>query len=163
MSPVSILSKLSGAAAAASATPNTSSTSSSSATSGSGQTLNQNDFLKLLVAQLQYQDPTNPQSDTQMAAQMAQFSTLTASTQTSSSLAMLQANSLVGTTVTVQTTPGSNTVATGTVTGVDMSSGSPQIIVKNSAGVSTSYNLNQVLTVLPATTTPATTTPVASN
>ena len=47
---------------------------------GAGSTLNQTDFLKLLVAQIQYQDPINPQSDTQMAAQMAQFSSLAAAT-----------------------------------------------------------------------------------
>src|SRR5690242_14858924 len=61
--------------------------------------LDQTDFLKLLVAQIQYQDPMNPQSDTQMAAQMAQFTTLQQATQSSSSLAMMQANSLIGSSV----------------------------------------------------------------
>ena|ERR1700730_1259915 len=33
-------------------------------------------FLKLLVAQLQHQDPTQPQDGTQFVAQLAQFSSL---------------------------------------------------------------------------------------
>jgi len=142
----------------------TSSSSATDTTPNSSQTLSQNDFLQLLVAQMQYQDPSNPQSDTQMASQMAQFSTLTASTQMSSSLSMLQANNLVGTNVTVQVTPGSNTVASGVVSGVTMASGSPQIIVTDASGNATPYNLSQVVSVSPtvaaaAAATPTTTTP----
>ena len=40
------------------------------------QTLNQNDFLKLVLAQLTNQDPLNPQKDTEFIAQMTQFSAL---------------------------------------------------------------------------------------
>jgi flagellar basal-body rod modification protein FlgD len=142
----------------------TGSSSTTDTTPNSSQSLSQNDFLKLLVAQMQYQDPSNPQSDTQMASQMAQFSTLTASTQMSSSLSMLQANNLVGTNVTVQVTPGSNTVASGVVSGVTMASGSPQIIVTDASGNATPYNLSQVVSVSPtvaaaAAATPTTTTP----
>ena len=145
-------------------TASTSSSSAADTTPNSSQTLSQNDFLQLLVAQMQYQDPSNPQSDTQMASQMAQFSTLTASTQMSSSLSMLQANNLVGTNVTVQVTPGSNTVASGVVSGVTMASGSPQIIVTDASGNATPYNLSQVVSVSPtvvaaAAATPTTTTP----
>ena len=38
-------------------------------------TLGQEDFLKLMTAQLSNQDPFQPQSNDQMIAQMAQFST----------------------------------------------------------------------------------------
>jgi flagellar basal-body rod modification protein FlgD len=38
--------------------------------------LNKIDFLSLLTTQLKYQDPLNPQSDTDMAAQLAQYSSL---------------------------------------------------------------------------------------
>ena len=51
----------------------------SSATAGTtGQTLGQNDFLKLLMTQLQNQDPMSPMDNTQFIAQMAQFSALEA-------------------------------------------------------------------------------------
>jgi flagellar basal-body rod modification protein FlgD len=81
----------------------TGTTSTDTAAGGTQQTLTQNDFLQLLVAQMQNQDPTNPQSDTEMASQMAQFTSLTQSSAMSASLAMIQANSLVGSTVTVST------------------------------------------------------------
>jgi flagellar basal-body rod modification protein FlgD len=49
------------------------------AASGSSATaMSQSDFLKLMVAQLQAQDPTNPVDNSQFASQMAQFSTLSA-------------------------------------------------------------------------------------
>src|SRR5215208_6688593 len=43
---------------------------------GPGGKLGKNEFLKLLVTQLRYQDPMNPLQGEQMAAQLAQFSSL---------------------------------------------------------------------------------------
>lgn len=43
-------------------------------TAKSGNTLGQNDFLKILVAQLKHQDPMEPMKDRDFIAQMAQFS-----------------------------------------------------------------------------------------
>jgi flagellar basal-body rod modification protein FlgD len=107
-------------------------------------TLNQQDFLQLLVAQIQYQDPMNPQSDTDMAAQLAQFTSLQQATQSSSSLAMMQANSLVGSTVTVAVDAKHN--ASGVVTGVVLSNGTPQITVGGA-----NYGLSQITSITPAT------------
>ncbi|WP_298668526.1 flagellar hook capping FlgD N-terminal domain-containing protein [uncultured Sphingomonas sp.] len=45
-------------------------------TTGGATTLGQNDFLKLMTAQMQNQDPFAPVDNTQMVAQMAQFSSL---------------------------------------------------------------------------------------
>ena len=104
--------------------------------------LGQTDFLKLLVAQIQFQDPMNPQSNTDMAAQLAQFTSLQQATQSSASLAMLQAGGLVGSTVTVQVD--TQTSATGVVTGVVLNNGTPQITV---GGVN--YNLSQITAVKP--------------
>lgn len=113
-------------------------------------TLNQNDFLKLLVAQMQNQNPLEPQSNSEMAAQMAQFTSLQQSSAMSSSLAMLQANSLIGNTVTLQVD--SQTTANGVVQGVVLQGGTPEIMVNGSL-----YNLNQVTTVAPTPASPTTT------
>src|ERR1700691_3777192 len=106
------------ATAATTATTTDPSTSTPDSYTNPSSVLNQADFLQLLVAQIQYQDPLNPQSDTEMAAQMAQFSTLQQTTQSTSSLSMMQANSMIGSTVTVQVD--SQNSATGVVTGVVM-------------------------------------------
>lgn len=50
---------------------------STTTTPKSNQTLDQTDFLKLLTTQMQTQDPFNPMDNTQMVAQMAQFSSTT--------------------------------------------------------------------------------------
>ena len=147
MSSVSSISNKSTASNASTAsTASTATDSTTDTTTNSKSTLDQNDFLQLLVAQIQYQDPLNPQSNTDMAAQLAQFTSLQQATQSSSSLAMIQANSLVGSTVTVQVD--SSTTASGVVTGVVMDNGTPEITING-----TNYNLSQVTSVTPAATT----------
>lgn len=47
------------------------------AANGAATTLNENNFLQLLTAQLQHQDPLNPLSPSDFAAELAQFSTAT--------------------------------------------------------------------------------------
>jgi flagellar basal-body rod modification protein FlgD len=57
--------------------PDTSSTSSSkSSTAATDSLANTDTFLKLLVAQLQNQDPLNPSDSMQFVSQLAQFSEL---------------------------------------------------------------------------------------
>jgi flagellar basal-body rod modification protein FlgD len=131
-------------------------TTSSDTVSGPQQTLSQNDFLQLLVAQMQNQDPLNPQSDTQMAAQMAQFTSLTQSSAMSSSLSMLQANSLIGSTVSLQVDP--KTTASGVVQGVVLNGTTPQVIVNG-----TNYNLSQVISVTPTPATTSSSSPASTN
>ena len=53
-----------------------SSASASSSQVGSNSALGKNDFMKLMMAQMQNQDPLNPMDGTQFAAQLAQFSSL---------------------------------------------------------------------------------------
>ncbi|PZQ62064.1 MAG: flagellar hook capping protein [Sphingomonas taxi] len=50
-------------------------------------TLGQSDFVRLMTAQLQYQDPLSPQDNTQMVAQMATFSQVAGISEMSSTLA----------------------------------------------------------------------------
>ncbi|GGP24785.1 flagellar hook assembly protein FlgD [Silvimonas amylolytica] len=60
-------------------------TSSSSGASGSAQAM-QDQFMKLLVAQLQNQDPTNPMDNSQMTSQLAQISTVSGLQQLNSTM-----------------------------------------------------------------------------
>lgn len=69
--------------------------------SGSGQTLNQNDFLQLLTAQLEHQDPLNPTSADQFASELAEFSTATGVQNLETSSSGQQAVGLVGQNVAV--------------------------------------------------------------
>ena len=57
-----------------STTPAQSTSGSIAAGLSSTQTLNENDFLSMLITELQNQDPTNPLQSTDLAAQLAQFS-----------------------------------------------------------------------------------------
>lgn len=51
-------------------------TGSASATAVASKTMGKEAFLKLLITQLQYQDPMNPADSTEFTAQLAQFSSL---------------------------------------------------------------------------------------
>ncbi|SIS90557.1 flagellar hook capping FlgD N-terminal domain-containing protein [Alicyclobacillus vulcanalis] len=146
-----------GASVNGASVPQASSASSSAGGSaGASQTglnsLNENDFMQLLVTQLQNQDPMNPVDNTQMLAQLAQFSALEEMTQVAqtdaqvlgavqgleSEMNLLLAHSLIGAKVTVQDQSGSQ--VQGTVSSVTMNQGSPQVVVNG-----TSYPLTQVV------------------
>jgi len=133
------------------------SASTSAANPLATQSLNQADFLKLLVTQMSSQDPLNPESDTQFAAQLAQFSSLQATQTMSGNLQTIQATGLLGQTVAVTPSIGGNPVS-GVVTGVEIASGTPEIIVNGQA-----YTLSQLVAVKPtptaAPTAPPTPTP----
>ncbi|HLP77760.1 MAG TPA: flagellar hook capping FlgD N-terminal domain-containing protein [Candidatus Paceibacterota bacterium] len=107
------------------------------------KTLSQNDFFKLLIAQMSAQDPMNPMSNAEFIGQMAQFSTLEQSKTMMSGITQLQANSLIGQNVDVKSDGG---VISGTVSGVLIKNGTPNILVNG-----TPYALDQVITIAPPT------------
>jgi len=74
-----------------SSTSGSSSTSTISTTHST--TLDQSDFITILLAQLQYQDPNNPMDDKEMAAQLVQYSSLQMLTNINDSLTTLVTNS----------------------------------------------------------------------
>lgn len=111
-------------------TGNTSTNAGGTAQKGSGSNnLTQSDFLNLLVAQMQYQDPTNPESDTDLASQMAQFSSVTAINNLSTTSQMSEGAALIGATVTTSATDSSGNAINGQVTSVTVSSGSVSVEV----------------------------------
>jgi flagellar basal-body rod modification protein FlgD len=122
-------------------------------TTSSNKQLTQQDFLKLLSTQMQNQDPMQPMDDSQFMAQMAQFSTLQATTTMSTDMTALRthsdlatASSLVGRNVTI--TNETVGVVSGTVTGVDASSGTAQVVIGGK-----SYSLGDITNVTPVSTT----------
>jgi flagellar basal-body rod modification protein FlgD len=57
-----------------------------------GSTMTQSDFLQLLTTQLQDQDPTQPMDNSQMAAELAQFATLSTTQDIDTNLQTLSSN-----------------------------------------------------------------------
>jgi flagellar basal-body rod modification protein FlgD len=105
-----------------------------------GQTLGKDDFLKLLVGQLQHQDPLSPSDDQQWIGQMAAFSQLeqvsnTAAT-TQKIVDTLNVNgtlSLIGHTVTYLDESGGS--HQGVVQTVDMAGGTASLTIDGVAGI----------------------------
>jgi flagellar basal-body rod modification protein FlgD len=113
------------------------------------KTLNQQDFLKLLVAQMTQQDPLNPKSDLEMIPQMVSFTTLEQSKSMQTDIAqlraeqqLLQANSLLGRTVEIQDE--SKARFTGPVTAVQLEEGTPKLVVNGKR-----YDLSQLVSIRP--------------
>lgn len=116
------------------------------------KTLTQNDFLKLLVAQMTQQDPLNPKSDIEMIPQMVSFTQLEQSKNMQADIAslrsqqeILQASSLLGRTVEIQDE--SEAVISGTVTAVQMEEGTPKLVVNGSK-----HGLGDLLSIRPPAT-----------
>lgn len=110
-------------------------------------TLDQNDFLKLLVTQMTTQDPMKPMDDLSSFSQLASFSALEQNKATAASMAMIQANSMLGDYVTVTDSDGNNVV--GQVSQVQMVDGVPQLLVGGQR-----YAIGQVTAVAPASVAP---------
>ncbi|MGO9546975.1 MAG: flagellar hook assembly protein FlgD [Rhodomicrobium sp.] len=132
-------------------TATTSATAASSAATSSGAnnstgtdgTLDYNEFLQLLVAQLQNQDPTNPTDPTQFVSQLASFSSVEQQVNTNSKLDSLltetsisQAATLIGQTVT-----SSDGTVSGQVASIQVTSSGPQATLSNGQTISLSSGI----------------------
>lgn len=126
----------------------TQSTTATKSKSGS-LSLDMEDFLQMMVAQFQNQDPENAASTTDMLNQMVQMSMIQAITNITDAVSLSYSASLVGKEVTVGSydSNGKLQEIVGTVTGTGMYNGSPVVFVD---GVS--YNMSNIMAVgrLPA-------------
>jgi len=96
----------------------------------------QNEFLQLMVKQLQSQDPLNPTDNGQMLAQLAQFSTLSGMEQLNASFGdmlslqeITQGSNLIGKQVAYTKSDGSQ--AAGKVASVEIANGQVSLQVGN--------------------------------
>jgi len=100
--------------------------------------LGQEDFLKVLLTQLQFQDPLKPQDNQEFIAQIAQFTSLEINRQQNDKTDSLltiqsatQALSLIGKQVEISTQAGQQV---GTVTAARFLNGEPVLTVRTSSG-----------------------------
>jgi flagellar basal-body rod modification protein FlgD len=131
--------------------------------SSSSSGLSQTNFLKLLMAQMQNQDPSSPTSPTDYVTQMAQFSSVQGITQLNQNITNLlvmqglgQGVNMIGKTVSYTTSYGQT--ASGTVSAVSMVGGQPQLVINN-----TYVGLNQIQSVQASARRSTTTTATAGS
>ena len=115
-----------------------------SSKSNTKTTLELNDFLKLMAAQLRNQDMNSPLNESEMMAQMAQMATMQAMTTMTDVAATTYSASLVGKEVTLAQIDENNKVQQliGKVTGAGLYNGKQVIFVGGK-----SYNLSQIMAV----------------
>lgn len=111
---------------------------SSTSLATQNNTMGIEDFMKILLTQLTYQDPLKPMDNKEFMAQMAQFTTLEQTQQLNDKIATLITNQaalqsigLIGKTVDVTTDSGP---VTGTVVSLSLAGAAPSVSVKTSAG-----------------------------
>lgn len=108
-------------------------TTTATSTTGTSD-LGKDEFLKLLVTQMQYQDPLKPNTDTEFIAQLASFSSLEQMQNLNATAANSQAFTLVGQTVVMKTTDSSGNESSkqGIVDFVTMSGGKAYLSIEDS-------------------------------
>lgn len=110
-----------------------------------GNELGKDAFLQLLVTQMKYQDPLNPNTDTEYIAQLATFSQLEQLQNLSTVTSNTQAFSLVGKNVIVkaESAAGGTKYITGKVDFINMSGGKAKLSINGSL-----YSIDQLDSVI---------------
>ncbi len=126
---------------------------SSSASATQANPMGMEDFLKILLTQLTYQDPLKPMDNQEFMAQMAQFTSLEQTQQLNEKMSTLIANQaalqsvgLIGRTVDITTGPGS--FVTGRVTALSLAGEAPVLTLTTTSGSTLSnVSLSQITAV----------------
>jgi flagellar basal-body rod modification protein FlgD len=111
--------------------------------------IRQEDFIRLFLSQLQFQDPLEPVDNREFLAQLAQFSSLEQSRQTSentnSMLAMDAASQALGLLQKSVEVQNGGVASIGTVTAIAFTQSGPQLTVTTSTGnVLSNIRLSQI-------------------
>jgi flagellar basal-body rod modification protein FlgD len=112
--------------------------SQSSSSSNSFQSLTAQDFLNMMVAELQNQDPTNPTDSSQILQEVSQIDAIQSNTQLTTTLQGVQlgqsiatASALIG--MSVAGTDANGNAVSGTVTSASINNGAAQLQIGNSS------------------------------
>lgn len=125
---------------------------SSSSPNLQASSLGLQDFLKVLLTQLSYQDPLKPMDNQEFMAQIAQFTSVEQTQQLNTKIetlinnqAALQSVGLIGRVVDATTASGT---LTGTVTALSLQGSSPSLSVKTASGaVVDGVSISQIVAV----------------
>lgn len=126
---------------------------SSSVAATQAKPMDMEDFLKILLTQLTYQDPLKPMDNQEFMAQMAQFTSLEQTQQLNEKMstlitnqAALQSVGLIGRTVDITTSTGA--FVTGSVTSLSLAGEAPALTVTTTSGATMSnVSLSQITVV----------------
>jgi len=99
-----------------------------------GGQLGQNDFLKLMIAQLQAQDPLEPSNGNEYVTELAQFTQLEQTTNLASAGELSSAVQLIGHTVSYND-PTSGAAATGIIESIQSATSGPTVTVEGVSGI----------------------------
>src|SRR5450830_1223268 len=130
----------------------TSSAAIGAGTASQSSNISIQDFLKILTAQLNNQDPLKPVDNEEFVAQIAQFATLEQSRQLNVKIdsllgvqSSLQSVGMLGRTVDVNL---NDMLLSGRVTALDLSTGSPMMTITTASGAfQDSISLSQVVNI----------------
>jgi flagellar basal-body rod modification protein FlgD len=111
--------------------------------------LSMQQFMSLMVSQLQNQDPLDPMSSSDFFAQMAQLGQVQGMDQLNQASQLQEAQGMLGKTVTASTNQsgGLSTSVTGTVTNVSLSNGNYTLSVTDAAGNVSNVSVTNVTSI----------------
>ena len=126
---------------------------SSSVSASQANPMGMEDFLKILLTQLTFQDPLKPMDNQEFMAQMAQFTSLEQTQQLNEKMsalitnqAALQSVGLIGRTVDITT--GTGALVSGSVTSLSLAGEAPELTVTAASGaVMSNVSLSQITAV----------------
>jgi flagellar basal-body rod modification protein FlgD len=106
---------------------------SSAPTANPNATLGQNDFLKLMIAQLQAQDPLQPANTNEYVSELAQFTQVEQTTNLANAGELSSAVQLIGRTVAYNNPAGGS--ATGVVQSVQTTAAGTSVTIEGVGGI----------------------------